>query len=237
MLGFTLSMVAPKPRTHLCADALFRLVHKSFANTPDHRGDDAGLALADVLMSAFAMFSLKSPSLLACDTQRAEGQLGTIDGMTRAPCDTDMRETLDPVSPESLRPSCKSVFRPLQRGQALEDMGCLEGHYVVARDGTGYVSSPPIHCASCRQKVHRDGSITYDHQMWGAAMIHPDVRDVSPLLPEPMIQPAGTANNDGERHAAKRFMAKLRQDHPHRTCLSTADSPSSTAPPIETWHE
>jgi hypothetical protein len=128
-MGFTLSMVAPKPRKHLCADALFRLVQHSFANIADHRGDDAGISLPDVLMSAFAMFSLKSPSLLAFDKQRAEGHLGTLYGMTRAPCDTSMRETLDPVSPESLRPSCKSVFRQLQRGKALEDMVFLEGHY------------------------------------------------------------------------------------------------------------
>jgi hypothetical protein len=235
-MGFTLSMVAPKPRKHLCADALFRLVQHSFANIADHRGDDAGISLPDVLMSAFAMFSLKSPSLLAFDKQRAEGNLGTIYGMTRAPCDTYMRETLDPVSPESLRPSFKSVFRQLQRGQALEDMVFLEGHYVVALDGTGYFSSPTIHCASCLQKVHRDGSITYYHQMLGAAMIHPDFREVLPLMPEPIIKPDGTAKHDGERKAAKRFMAKLRQDHPPLKCLITEDRLSANAPHLETVH-
>jgi len=40
-----------------------------------------------------------------------------------------MRETLDPVSPESLRPSFQSVFRQLQRGKALEEMTFLDGHY------------------------------------------------------------------------------------------------------------
>ena len=124
-----MSMVAPKQRKHLCADALFRLVQKSFATIPDHRCADAGISLPDALMAAFAMFSLKSPSLLAFDKQRAEGNLGTIYGIPRAPCDTYMRETLDPVSPESLRPSFKSVFRQLQRGKALEDMVFLDGHY------------------------------------------------------------------------------------------------------------
>ena len=123
-----MSIVAPKQRKHLCADALFGLVHNSFATIPDRRGDDAGISLPDVLMSAFAMFSLTSPSLLAFDKQRAEGNVGTIYGIPRAPCDTYMRETLDPVSPESLRPSFKSVFRQRQRGQALEDMVFLEGH-------------------------------------------------------------------------------------------------------------
>ena len=237
MMGFAMSIVAPKQRKHLCADALFRLVHNSFANIPDHRCDDAGISLPDARMSAFAMFSLKSPSLLAFDKQRAEDNLGTIYGINRAPCDTYMREILDPVSPESLRPSFTSVFRQLQRGKALEDMVFLDGHSLLALDGTGYFSSPTIHCASCLQKVHRNGSITYYHQMLGAAMIHPDCREVIPLMPEPIVKPDGTAKNDGERHAAKRFIAKLRQDHPHLKCMIIEDSLSSHAPHIETLHD
>src|SRR2546425_680344 len=132
VMEFTMSMVAPKQRKHLGADALFRLVHNSFANIPDHRCDDAGISLPDALMSAFAMFSLKSPSLLAFDKQRAEGNLGTIYGIGRAPCDTQMRERLDPVSPKSLHPLFKSVFRQLQRGKALEPMVFLDGHYLLA---------------------------------------------------------------------------------------------------------
>jgi hypothetical protein len=74
------------------------------------------------------MCSLKSPSLLACDKERAEGNLETIYGIERVPCDTHMREILDPVCPESLRPLFKRVFRPLQRGKALEPMAFLDGH-------------------------------------------------------------------------------------------------------------
>src|SRR5882724_12663714 len=103
-MGFTMSMVAPKQRKHLCADALFRLVQKSFATIPDHRCDDAGIALPDALMSAFAMFSLKSPSLLAFDKERAEGNVATIYGIERVPCATPMRAILDLVSPTWLRP-------------------------------------------------------------------------------------------------------------------------------------
>jgi hypothetical protein len=80
-------------------------------------------------MSAFAMFSLNSPSLLAFDKQRAEGNVHSIYGMERVPCDTLMREILDPVSPESLRPVFKSIFRQLQRGKALEELVFLDSHY------------------------------------------------------------------------------------------------------------
>jgi Transposase DDE domain len=232
-----MGFIAPKERKHLSADALFGLMRSSFANIPDHRSDDAGIPLTDALMSAFAMFSLKSPSLLAFDKQRAEGNLRTIYGIERAPCDSYMRETLDPVSPESLRPSFTGVFRQLQRGKALEAMTFLDGHYLVALDGTGYFSSQAIHCASCLHKQHRNGSITYYHQMLGAAIIHPDKREVIPLMPEPIIKQDGTTKNDGERNAAKRFIAKLRQDHPHLKFIITEDSLSSNAPHIETLHD
>jgi hypothetical protein len=188
-------------------------------------------------MSAFAMFSLKSPSLLAFDKERTEGTLDTLYGMERVPCDTYMREILDPVSPELLRPLCNSVFRQLQRGKAREAMVVLDGYYLLALDGTEYCSSQTIHCASCLHKVQRNGSITYDHQLLGAAILHPDCRAVIPLMPEPIIKQDGTAKNDGERNAAKRFMSKLRQDHPHLQCIITEDSLSSNAPHIEPLHD
>jgi hypothetical protein len=112
-------------------------------------------------MSAFAMFSLKAPALLAFDKERSEGNLETIYGIERVPCDTHMREILDPVCPESLRPVFQRVFTQLQRGKARESMVFLEDHYLLALDGTGYFSSKTMHCASCLRKVHRNGSVTY----------------------------------------------------------------------------
>jgi hypothetical protein len=111
-------------------------------------------------MSAFAMFSLKAPSLLAFDKERAEGNLHTIYGIERVPCDTRMRAILEPISPKWLRPAFKSVCRQLQRGKALEAMAWLDGHYLLALDGTGYFSSKTIHCASCLRRVHRNGAMT-----------------------------------------------------------------------------
>src|SRR5262245_61288394 len=116
-------------------------------------------------------------------------------------------------------------------------MTFLDGHYLLALDGTEYFSSKTIHCASCLPRVHRNGSSTYAHQMLGAAIIHPDQRTVIPLMPEPIVKHDGTAKNDGERHAAKRFVATLRQDHPHLKFIITEDSLSSNAPHIATLHD
>jgi hypothetical protein len=69
--------------------------------------------------------------------------------------------------------------------------------------------------------------------MVGAALMHPEKRAVIPLMPEPIIKQDGTEKNDGERHAAKRFITHLRQDHPHLQVIVTEDSLSANTPPIQ----
>jgi hypothetical protein len=65
----------------------------------------------------------------------------------------------------------------------------------------------------------------------------PAMRAVMPLMPEPIVQHDGTDKHDGERHAANRLVAKLRQDHPHLTCIVTEDSRSANAPHIQTLQD
>jgi hypothetical protein len=161
----------------------------------------------------------------------------TIYGIQRVPCDTYMREILDPVSPQGLRPVFTSVLRQLQRGKALEPMTLLDGSSLLALDGTESFSSKTMHGASGVHRVPRNGSITSTHQMLGAAIVHPDQRAVMPLMPAPIVHRDGTATKDGARHAAKRFVAKLRQDHPHLKCMVTEDSLRSHAPHIATLHD
>jgi hypothetical protein len=162
-----MSIVAPKGRKHLCADALFRLVRDGFDNIADHRCDDAEISFTDVLMSAFAMFSLKSPSLLAFDKERTEGNLQTIYGIERAPCDTHMREILDPALPESLRPLFKSVFGQHTRYPkgfvANVQKGDVPARYQsLATYLAKYVVSPPI---SVRRIDRYDGQrVTYHYR-------------------------------------------------------------------------
>jgi hypothetical protein len=72
-------------------------------------------------------------------------------------------------------------------------------------------------------------------------MVHPDFRAVIPLRPAPIVKHDGTGKHDGARHAAKRFLVKLRPAHPHLPLIGTEDRLRSKAPPIETlpeqgWH-
>jgi len=229
----------PRLRKHLNADALFRCLHSGFERIPDHRNGDVEMSLADTLMSGFAIFSLKDPSLLAFDERRETDQnLKTIYGIENVPSDTRMREILDEVDPEYFRPSFKDVFRQLQRGKALEQMVFMEGCYLVSLDGTGFFSSKKLHSDICLQKVNKKTrEVTYHLQMLGAAIVHPDFKEVIPLAPEFIMKQDGQTKNDCERNAAKRFFEKLRKDHPHLPLIITEDALSSNAPHIREAHK
>ena len=188
-------------------------------------------------MSAFAVFSLKDPSLLAFDERRNDENLKSVYHIENIPCDTYLRTILDRLAPELLRPLFKDVFRQLQRGKALEPFVFYEGCYLLSLDGTGYFSSHKIHCPSCMQKTSKNGEVTYYHQMLGAAIVHPDLKEVIPLMPEPIIKQDGETKNDCERNAAKRFFHKLRRDHPHLDLIVIEDALSSNAPHIRELHD
>ncbi len=53
-----------KMRAHLNADTLYDRIRKDFAKAKDHRASNTKIPLTDALMSGFAMFFLKDPSLL-----------------------------------------------------------------------------------------------------------------------------------------------------------------------------
>ena len=100
------------PRKQLSAHALLRSIHQSFQDVPDPRTGKPNISLPDALMSGLAMFALKDPSMLAFDERRQadEKSLQMIFHVENVPCDTRMREILDPVDPEHLRPVFRNVF-------------------------------------------------------------------------------------------------------------------------------
>jgi hypothetical protein len=218
----------------LSADNLFALMRSGFVQVPDQRAENARISLPDALMSGFAMFSLKDPSLLAFDERRrTDDNLKSIYGIKRVPSDTQMRTILDNVEPVGIRPVFKDTLRRLERSKELDKFRFLGGSYLVSLDGTGYFVSKKIHCTSCLQKVNkRTGEVTYYHQMMGAVIIHPNRWEVIPLMPEPIMKQDGESKNDCERNAAKRFLAQLKQDYPHLSFTITEDALSPNAPHI-----
>ncbi len=225
-----------KVRKYLSADSLFKMIREQFKQISDSRKGNTTISLCDALMSAFAMFSLKDPSLLAFDERRKEEDhnLKNIFGIEQIPCDTQMREVIDNIPDESIRPAFLANFRRLQRGKALEPMVFMEGCYLLALDGTGYFSSEKLHSKACMVKVSKkSGKTSYYIQTLGACLVHPDYKEVIPLCPEIIQKQDGATKNDCERNAAKRFFGKFRKDHPHLKVIVIEDGLSSNAPHIE----
>ncbi|PLX90165.1 MAG: transposase [Desulfuromonas sp.] len=226
-------------RKHCNADAFFLAMLRCFQQVPDSR--DPGkieIPMHDALMSAFAMFSLKDPSLLAFDMRRREEpeNLHTVYGIGTIPCDSQMRDILDTCEPESLRPGFREVFRTLQRGKDLEPMTVLGGHYLLSGDGTGFYYSSKVGSEYCLKKKSGKGQ-TYHQQMYAAAFVHPDRREVIPLCPEMITRQDGSDKQDCERNAAARFFREFRREHPHLKVIVTEDGLSSNAPHVRDLKE
>lgn len=218
----------------LSADRLFALVRASFEEVTDQRAENAKISMPDALMSGFAIFSLKDPSLLAFDERRTtDSNLGSIYGIEQVPGDTQMRTILDDVDSGEISPAFRGVVRQLERTKELDKFVFLGGSYLTSLDGTGYFSSKTIHCSSCMEKINKKtGEVTYYHQLMGGVIIHPNLREVIPLMPEPIMKQDGESKNDCERNAAKRFLARLKQDYPDLTFTITEDALSPNAPHI-----
>lgn len=223
----------PTPRKHLSADPLYRQIYQTFQEIP-HQKEMKSPTLADAMMSGFALFALKEPSLLAFDQRRKQDakNLEMIFHIGHVPCDTHMRELLDPRNPEELRPAFQNIFRELARGNVLQEMLFLDDYYLLALDGTEYFSSTQVCCEHCLQKVLRSGEVVYYHQFLGAALVCPGRREVIPLMPEPILKQDGQDKNDCERNALKRWLDKYRQDHPSLRVIATLDALYANAPVI-----
>lgn len=189
----------------------------------------------DCLMSCLSVFTFKFPSLLQFDTAKNEDEhvkssLKNLFKIKEVPCDTQMRVRLDLIHPNVTRPAFTQLFSLLQRGKILESFCFMGKYYLISLDGTGYFSSPTIHCNNCCTKEYKDGQITYHHQMLGAALVHPDHRVVFPFAPEPIIKADGDKKNDCERNAAKRWVEKFRREHFLLRGVILADGLSSNEP-------
>lgn len=224
-------------RKDLCADSLILSVFDQFKKIPDPRkiNQNSSISFTDILMSGLAVFGLKFPSLLQFDQNRAivAENLKNLYHVNKAPSDTYLRERLDELNPDFLRPVFKTIFADLQRGKCLEEFKFLYGYYLMPIDGTGEFSSDTICCPQCCQKKHQDGSETYYHQMLGACIVHPDKSNVIPLCPEVIQNRDGSTKNDCERNATKRFIENFKREHPHLKVIAVSDGLASNAPNIQ----
>ncbi len=221
-----------KRQQKLTFDHLMLTLSEAFARLPDHRRSNARYPLADILRSAFAMFSLKSPSLLSFreQTRQERRNLRAIYHITDIPGDTQMRAALDPVAPAALRALLTMLFAILQQAGVVKQYHYWQRHVIVAVDGVEHFSSTKVHCDHCTTRTHKDGTTSYHHAGLAAVLLHPDHEEVFPLDFEPILNPDGATKNDCERTAAKRLCTALHEQYPDLGILLVEDALYANAP-------
>ncbi|MCB0650063.1 MAG: transposase [Saprospiraceae bacterium] len=194
-------------------DELINRVKQGFDRIEDHRmpGGNLRYALSDVLMSAYAMFSLKDPSLLVF-RQRLEERwenLKRIYQVKAVPADTALRQTLDGVSPSVLQAQFQDILKLVEEKGLWSDRMVLGNHLAISIDGTGYYCSSNQACEHCLVKTRSTGKENYHHQMLAAVQVHHGQATVFPWDAEPIQKQDGQSKNDCEQNAAKRLIPRL----------------------------
>jgi hypothetical protein len=230
-----------KPKKNLSFGALLASLRESIERIEDKR--QAGkrqYSLTDAYISAFSMFYLQDPSLLEFQRRFQEqiqkNNLATVFGVKEIPSDTQLRWIIDNHGYEPIFDVFADYISRLQRDKAVEDYKFIDDKYLIPIDGSDYFHSDSIHCEKCLTKKTNDG-IDYHHQILQSTIVHPDKRQVLPLLPEFIRNEDGNVKQDCELVAGKRLVKKLRARHKMIEAIIVGDDLYSKQPFIEALGE
>jgi hypothetical protein len=174
------------------------------------KGKNTSYAMADFALAAFAPFFMQSPSFLAhqrhLETAQGRSNCQTLFGLDKIPTDARIRTMLDPVEPSHFHPLFGDLMAELRQSGGLDTMRCLEGHILIALDGTEYHCSREIHCPNCSHRK-RGKATEYFHTMLAATVVAPGHNRAIPLEPAFIVPQDGHEKQDCESRAARRWLA------------------------------
>lgn len=225
------------PKKHLSFDSLREGLSKSFNQISDYRTRQSTYSIHDTLMSGFAMMYFQEPSLLqfqkSLEESHGNNNLHSIFKVHKTPQESQMREITDQVGRENFRPIFKDFLLRLQRGKHLREYQLFPNLHLISLDGSQYFHSKNLHCSGCLEKNHRSGDVSYSHQIIQAAIMHPDQKQVLPLMPEEIRNEDGHKKQDCEFNGTKRLIERIYADHPRLGIILCGDGLFSKQPLIE----
>ena len=192
-------------------DTLINSMLASFSELPDVRkGRNKQYRVEDALLSALSLFFMPSSSFLQYQrqmaTKKGRSNAKSLFGIEKIPCDNQIRTLLDSVSPSLIFSGFESLHQCLEASGKRQPYRCFNQGYLVALDGTEYFSSQDIHCPQCNHRQHRNGRVTYFHQVVTPVMVKPGCNQVLNLAPEFIHPQDGHEKQDCETAAAKRWI-------------------------------
>ncbi len=209
-------------------DTLMQAFHALLDRVPDHRtGQNVTYAMKDAVLGAFAVFFMQSPSFLAHQqtVQRTHGRNNaqSLFGVAQLPSDNQIRNLLDPLSPELLFPLFATGWQTLEAAGALTAFDAFQQNRLIALDGTQYFASRKVHCAACSHRTAANGVTTYFHAMLTPVLVAPRQPHAVPLPPEFITPQDGHDKQDCEQAAAKRWITRHAPAFPPDTVTILGD--------------
>lgn len=215
-------------------DSLYAIVCELFNKIKDQREDNASYALSDLLKMGFAMFSLKSPSLLnfVGRTQAEDSNLGSIYKIGAFASENGLRKGLDTTAPKGLRAGFYLLWKRIKKLGILDKYRYWGRHLTVSVDGVEHFCSGSIRCAYCLERKHKNGKVGYHHAMLSAVLVHPNQKEVFVMDNEPIITQDGNSKNDCERSAAKRLLGHMQSFYGKEWLIFVMDGLYSCGPVV-----
>ena len=219
-------------QSELSLDYLIDMVRQKLLQLPDPRNRKVKFSFHDLVMSGFAIFHFKYPSVNRFKTQTVaeKANLQNLFKIENLCSDSHLRNVLDPIDPSPLRVLFSQGIKLLGRIGVLKSYKYFNKYYICSVDGVQYFSSKEVHCENCLTKKHRNGEITYHHNMLCAALVHPDKKEVFIMGAEPILKQDGEKKNDCELNASKRLLPWLKETYKDYPLLMVEDALFANGP-------
>lgn len=216
-------------------DSLIDLVRRKLLSLPDPRSRSSDYSFHDLVMSAFAVYHFKYPSLNRFEEQTTSERenLHHLFKVRNICSDAHLRSCLDQIDPSEIRQLYVECFDLLRRTGILRDYALPDNYLVCSIDGVQHFSSKKVHCSRCQEQHHRSGEITYSHSMLCAALVHPDQREVFVMGTEPIRKQDGSKKNDCERNAAHRLLDWMSAHYRDEKLLLVEDALYANGPHLK----
>ncbi|MCB0628251.1 MAG: transposase [Saprospiraceae bacterium] len=226
-------------RSEVNLDQLIDLVRGKLLELPDPRSRSVDYTFHDLVMSAFAVYHFKYPSLnrLEEQTTAERENLHQLFKIGKLCSDAHLRSCVDQVDPSDLRELYPSCFQLLKRSGVLREYALADKQLICSVDGVEHFSSQKVHCPHCQERHHRNGQITYSHSMLCAALVHPDQREVFIMGSEPIKKQDGSQKNDCERNAAHRLLDWMSDHYKDYNLLFVEDALYANGPHLRRIRE
>lgn len=227
----------------LSFDNLVSITRETFNNNvSDHRRKlSVEYPLSDVLMSGLAMFHFQCPSLLNFQKQLEDlyqtSNLTTLFGVSSVPKSSQFRSALDKINPAQMELTYNEIHKVIAESKILRKYRFLNGRYLCLMDGSEYFSSKFCSCSNCLEKKHKNGTITYHHQILQCVIAKPGFPVVLPLDTEEICRQDGHEKQDCELNAGKRILDRIKKNHYQMDIVVVADGLYSHVPFIKLLRE